>query len=196
MTKNEVNNKPPNKKKGAKNREGINKRQEETMELNAKIDSYILDNINKPKAEVLKEVINLFKVTAKKANENYKDIIDMLRDEEEIKDKGLTVLKDHIVIEGEQGLYIKNCLGHVIYEGYTFSNYDDIEEYRKDKIKAFNELVKRLSLMLVNGCTDLVINSSNGAYKINTDKDLKEYIKEEKKNFMKLLEEISKILDL
>ena len=196
MTKKEVNNKPPKKKKGAKNREGINKRQEETMELNAKIDSYILDNINKPKAEVLKEVINLFKVTTKKANENYKDIIDMLRDEEEIKDKGLTVLKDHIVIEGEQGLYIKDCLNNVIYEGYTFSNYDDIEEYRKDKIKAFNKLVKKLSLMLVNDCTDLVINSSNGTYKINTYEDLKEYIKEEKKNFMKLLEEISKILNL
>ena len=192
MIKNEVINIP------IRNRKGIDKRQEETMRLNANIDSYILDNINKPKAEVLKEVINLLKVTTKKANENYEKIINMLRDEEEenIKDKGLTVLKDHVVIEGEQGLYIKNCLGDVIYEGYTFSNYDDIEEYRKDKIKAFNELVKKLSLMLVNGCTDLVINSSNGAYKINTDKDLKEYIKEEKKNFMKLLEEISKILNL
>ena len=192
MIKNEVINIP------IRNRKGIDKRQEETMRLNANIDSYILDNINKPKAEVLKGALKKFEASTKRINENYEKIINMLRDEEEenIKDKGLTVLKDHVVIEGEQGLYIKNCLGDVIYEGYTFSNYDDIEEYRKDKIKAFNELVKKLSLMLVNGCTDLVINSSNGAYKINTDKDLKEYIKEEKKNFMKLLEEISKILDL
>ena len=83
MIKNEVINIP------IRNRKGIDKRQEETMRLNANIDSYILDNINKPKAEVLKGALKKFEASTKRINENYEKIINMLRDEEEenIKDK-------------------------------------------------------------------------------------------------------------